>query len=98
MNTVITRNRWTTKEVNLAKQTLKLMNGNQTKAARILSEKIGRPVASIQVKLCTLAKKHPSLRKKNIAKRMTKSAPVASSVTKQVKNVEVRGNQLIITF
>lgn len=98
MNTVITRNRWTTKEVNLAKQTLKLMNGNQTKAAMILSEKIGRPVSSIQVKLCTLAKKHPSLRKKNIAKRMTKSAPVASSVTKQVKNVEIRGNQLIITF
>lgn len=98
MNTVITRNRWTTKEVTLAKQTLKLMSGNQTKAAMILSEKLGRPVGSIQVKLCTLAKKHPSLRKKNIAKRMTKSAPVASSVTKQVKNVEIRGNQLIITF
>jgi hypothetical protein len=95
MNTVITRNRWTTKEVNLAKQTLKLMNGNQTKAARILSEKIGRPVASIQVKLCTLAKKHPSLRKKNIAKRVVATP---TPVTKQVKNVEIRGNQLIITF
>ena len=95
MNTVITRNRWTTKEVNLAKQTLKLMNGNQTKAAMILSEKIGRPVASIQVKLCTLAKKHPSLRKKNIAKRVVATP---SPVTKQVKNVEIRGNQLIITF
>jgi hypothetical protein len=94
MNTVITRNRWTTKEVNLAKQTLKLMNGNQTKAAAILSDKLGRSVASIQVKLCTLAKKHPSLRKKNIAKRVA----TPKSVTKEVKGVEIRGNQLIITF
>ena len=90
----ITRNRWTNKEVTMAKQTLKLMNGNQTKAARILCEKLDRPVASIQVKLSLLAKKHPSLRKKNIAKRMATSTPV----TKQVKNVEIRGNQLIITF
>jgi hypothetical protein len=95
MNTVITRNRWTIKETNLAKQTLKLMNGNQTKAAAILSDKLGRSVASIQVKLCTLAKKHPSLRKKNIAR---KSVATSAPVTKQVKGVEIRGNQLIITF
>jgi ribosomal protein L9 len=94
MNTT-TRNRWTIKETNLAKQTLKLMNGNQTKAAALLSEKLDRSAASIQVKLCTLAKKHPSLRKKNIAKRVVATS---SSVTKEVKNVEIRGNQLIITF
>lgn len=94
MNATITRNRWTSKETNLAKQTLKLMNGNQTKAATVLSDKLDRSAASIQVKLCTLAKKHPSLRKKNIAKRIATPSPV----TKQVKNVEVRGNQLIITF
>jgi hypothetical protein len=70
------------------------MNGNQTKAATVLSDKLSRSAASIQVKLCTLAKKHPSLRKKNIAKRIVTPNPV----TKQVKNVEVRGNQLIITF
>jgi hypothetical protein len=93
MNT-ITRNRWTTKEVNLAKQTLKLMNGNQKKASVLLSEKLDRSSASILVKLCTLAKKHPSLRKKNIAKRI--AAP--KSVIKEVKGVEIRGNQLIITF
>ena len=85
MNTVITRNRWTTKEVTLAKQTLKLMSGNQTKAARILSEKLDRPVASIQVKLCLLAKKHPSLRKKtvNVKKTVVKTPVVETNIKDQ---------------
>ena len=104
MNTTITRNsRWMNKEVKLAKETLKLTNGNQKRAAIILSTQLDRSMISIQVKLCTLAKQHPSLRKSNIAKKMlktTKTTPVTTDRTevKEVKSVEIRGNQLIITF
>lgn len=111
MNTSITRNsRWTNKEVKLAKETLKLTNGNQKRAAIILSTQLDRSVISIQVRLCTLAKKHPSLRKENIAKRITKSkktgTPVAAveattvepGTVFKVKEFVIEGNKLIITF
>lgn len=106
MNTSITRNsRWTNKEVKLAKETLKLTNGNQKRAAIILSTQLDRSVISIQVRLCTLAKKHPSLRKENIAKRITKSkkteTPVATvepGTVFKVKEFVIEGNKLIITF
>lgn len=111
MNTSITRNsRWTNKEVKLAKETLKLTNGNQKRAAIVLSTQLDRSLVSIQVRLCTLAKKHPSLRKKNIAKRITKAkkteAPVVAVETTtvepgtvfKVKEFVIEGNKLIITF
>jgi len=102
MNTTITRNsRWMNKEVKLAKETLKLTNGNQKRAAIILSTQLDRSMISIQVKLCTLAKQHPSLRKTNIAKRMLKTSntpKVDKTEVKEVKSVVIKGNQLIITF
>lgn len=100
MNTTTTRNRWTNKEVNLLKETLKFTNGNQKKAATILSGQLDRSTISIQVRLCTLAKQHPSLRKSNIAKRMLKTTtpPTNNIDIKKVKNVEIKGNQIIITF
>ncbi len=105
MNTTITRNRWTNKETNLLKETLKLTNGNQKRAAIILSTQLDRSLISIQVRLCSLAKKHPSLRKANIAKRIVKAkqtetiAPTidAGTVVK-VKEFVIEGNKLIITF
>jgi hypothetical protein len=108
MNTVTTRNRWTNKEVRLAKETLKITNGNQKRAAIILSTQLDRSLVSIQVRLCSLAKQHPSLRKKNIAKRIMKTAtqtpvvatatPVTTTEVKEVKSVTIEGNRLIITF
>jgi hypothetical protein len=102
MNTTITRNsRWINKELKLAKETLKLTNGNQKRAAIILSTQLDRSMISIQVKLCTLAKQHPSLRKTNIAKRMLKTSntpKVDKTEVKEVKSVVIKGNQLIITF
>lgn len=100
MNATTTRNRWTNKEVNLLKETLKFTNGNQKKAATILSGQLDRSTISIQVRLCTLAKQHPSLRKSNIARRMLKTTtpPTNNIDIKKVKNVEIKGNQLIITF
>jgi len=104
MNTTITRNsRWINKELKLAKETLKLTNGNQKRAAIILSTQLDRSMISIQVKLCILAKQHPSLRKSNIAKKMlktTKTTPTTTDKTevKEVKSVVIKGNQLIITF
>jgi hypothetical protein len=110
MNTSITRNsRWTNKEVKLAKETLKLTNGNQKRAAIVLSTQLDRSLISIQVRLCTLAKKHPSLRKENIAKRIVKAkkteTPVAVETTTvepgtvfKVKEFVIEGNKLIITF
>lgn len=101
MTTITTRNRWTIKEVNLLKETLKLTNGNQKRAAIILSTQLDRSLISIQVRLCSLAKQHPSLRKSNIAKRMlkTKQTPmVDKTMVREVKKLEIKGNQLIITF
>lgn len=110
MNTSITRNsRWSNKEVKLAKETLKLTNGNQKRAAIILSTQLDRSLISIQVRLCTLAKKHPSLRKENIAKRIVKAkrveAPIANvesvetkTEIREVKSISIEGNKLIITF
>jgi hypothetical protein len=99
MNTLITRNRWTYQEVNLAKLTLKLAKGDQTKAAMVLSEKLDRSIASIKVKLCTLAKKHPSLRKVNIAKRIAKAdKTIKPNTVVKVKEFVIEGNKLIITF
>ena len=101
MNTV-TRNRWTNKEVKLAKETLKLTNGNQKRAATILSTQLDRSLMSIQVRLCSLAKKHPSLRKKNIIKRAMKAAvtetPTSNVKTVKVKSVILDGDKMIITF
>jgi hypothetical protein len=100
MNT-ITRNRWTNKEVKLAKETLKLTNGNQKRAATILSTQLDRSLMSIQVRLCSLAKKHPSLRKANIAKKALKttSAPTIETKTevRKVKNITINGDKIIIT-
>lgn len=98
MNT-ITRNRWTNKEVKLAKETLKLTNGNQKRAAIILSTQLDRSLISIQVRLCTLAKKHPSLRKANIAKRIVRAnKAVTTDKVVKVKEFVIEGNKLIITF
>jgi hypothetical protein len=105
MNAITKNRRWTTKEVRLAKETLKITNGNQKRAATILSTQLDRSLISIQVRLCSLAKQHPSLRKKNIAKRIMRTAthtPVTTPTTKaevrEVKSVTIQGNQLIITF
>jgi hypothetical protein len=101
MNTVTTRNRWTNKEVKLAKETLKLTNGNQKRAAIILSSQLDRSLMSIQVRLCSLAKQHPSLRKKNIIKRAMKAAIATETPTtevRKVKSVTIEGNKMIITF
>jgi hypothetical protein len=103
MKTGTTRNRWTIKETNLAKETLKLTNGNQKRAATILSNQLDRSVASIQVKLCFLAKKHPSLRKRNIARKMASvNAPTitteGNTMVREVKRLEIVGNKLIITL
>ena len=107
MNTTITRARWTRKEDNLAKETLKMTKGNQKNAAILLSERLDRSVSSIQVRLCTLAKKHPSLRKKNIERKMARiqaqpvvmeETPVEESIVRTVKSLQIKGNQLIITF
>jgi hypothetical protein len=109
MNPTIKNRRWTNKETNLLKETLKLTNGNQKNAASILSTQLDRSLISIQVRLCTLAKKHPSLRKENIAKRIVKAkkteTPVAVETTTvepgtvfKVKEFVIEGNKLIITF
>lgn len=97
MSTKVVRNRWTNKEINLAKEALKLTNGNQKKAAIILTNQLDRSLASIQVRLCTLAKKHPSLRKANIIKKKKVQTDEASSVRK-IKNVIFKDNTLTIIF
>lgn len=103
MNTSITRNsRWSNKEVKLAKETLKLTNGNQKRAAIILSTQLDRSLMSIQVRLCSLAKLHPSLRKANIAKRALKTATTAPTIEtkteiRKVKNITIKGDKIIIT-
>ena len=71
--------RWTNKEINLAKEALKLANGNQLKAAQMLTGVINRTPASIQIRMCILAKKHPSLRKKNILRRAAENKPVVET-------------------
>lgn len=99
MNTKTTRNRWTNKEINILKEVLKFTNGNQKKAATILSDQLDRSMISIQVKLCGLAKQHPSLRKANIKRRLLKTtATTPTTQVKKVKSVEIKGNQLIISF
>jgi len=103
MNQTIMNRRWTNKETNLLKETLKLTNGNQKNAASILSKQLDRSLISIQVRLCTLAKKHPSLRKSNIARRkMRNTAPVETKFETEtvikVKEFVIKGNKLIITF
>ncbi len=97
MSTKVVRNRWTNKEIALAKETLKLTNGNQKRAAIILSNQLDRSLASIQVRLCFLAKKHPSLRKANIIrrKRVAESNDIS---TKKIKNVIFKDNTLTIIF
>jgi hypothetical protein len=102
MTTGITRNRWTNKEINLAKETLKLTYGNQKRAATILSTQLDRSLSSIQVRLCSLAKKHPSLRKKNIERRAMKNNTVsttvdAKTVVRKVKSIAIEGDKIIIT-
>lgn len=87
--------RWTRTETLLAKETLKLTNGNQTKAAVALWEQLDRSLASIKIKMCSLAKAHPSLRKANIAKRVNKRENVE---TKIVKSIKLTGNKLVISF
>ena len=97
MSTKVVRNRWTSKEIKIAKEALKLTNGNQKKAAIILANQLDRSLASIQVRLCNLAKKHPSLRKANIIKR--KQVVESNDVsTKKIKNVIFKDNTLTIIF
>jgi hypothetical protein len=106
MNPTIKNRRWTNKETNLLKETLKLTNGNQKNAASILSTQLDRSLISIQVRLCTLAKKHPSLRKENIVRRKMRSTPETASVEStfetekviKIKEFVIEGNKLIITF
>lgn len=96
--------RWTRKETILAKEALKLANGNQLEAATALSEQLDRSLASIKVRMCMLAKLHPSLRKENIAKRenkrLAKQEEVAAAIveTKIVKSINLTNNTLVITF
>ncbi len=103
----MTNSRWTRKETILAKEALKLANGNQLEAAFALSEKLDRSLASIKVRMCMLAKMHPSLRKENIAKRESKRlakqeevivAAAAIVETKIVKSINLTNNTLVITF
>jgi len=106
MNQTIVNRRWTNKETNLLKETLKLTNGNQKNAASILSTQLDRSLISIQVRLCTLAKKHPSLRKENIARRKMRNTPETAPVENtfetdkviKIKEFVIEGNKLIITF
>ncbi len=70
----VTKARWTNKEINLAKEALKVSNGNQLRATQMLTGVIDRTPASIQVRMCILAKKHPSLRRKNILRRAAQNA------------------------
>jgi hypothetical protein len=106
MNPTIKNRRWTNKETNLLKETLKLTNGNQKNAASILSTQLDRSLISIQVRLCSLAKKHPSLRKENIARRKMRNAPETAPVESafetekviKIKEFVIEGNKLIITF
>lgn len=101
MNTTITRARWTRKEDNLAKETLKMTKGNQKNAAILLSERLDRSIGSIQVRLSSLAKKHPSLRKKNIVKKLSNAqvkTPAEETIVRTVRSLQIKGNQLIITF
>lgn len=100
MNQTIMNRRWTNKETNLLKETLKLTNGNQKNAATILSTQLDRSLVSIQVRLCTLAKKHPSLRKVNIAKKALKATvePVETKTeVRKVKSISIEGDKIIIT-
>ena len=103
----MTNSRWTRKETFLAKEALKLTNGNQTEAAIALSEQLDRSLASIKIRMCLLAKLHPSLRKENIAKRESKrvikeeTAVVAAAEiieTRIVKSISLTDNTLVITF
>ena len=106
MNQTIMNRRWTNKETNLLKETLKLTNGNQKNAAIVLSSQLDRSLISIQVRLCSLAKKHPSLRKENIARRKMRSTPETAPVENtfetekviKIKEFVIEGNKLIITF
>ena len=103
----MTNSRWTRKETLLAKEALKLANGNQTEAAIALSEKLDRSLHSIKNRMCMLAKMYPSLRKENIAKRESKRvvkeevAIVAAAEiieTRIVKSISLTDNTLVITF
>ena len=106
MNQTIMNRRWTNKETNLLKETLKLTNGNQKNAAIVLSSQLDRSLISIQVRLCSLAKKHPSLRNENIARRKMRSTPETAPVENtfetekviKIKEFVIEGNKLIITF
>jgi len=103
----MTNSRWTRKETLLAKEALKLAGGNQTEAAIALNEQLDRSLASIKIRMCLLAKLHPSLRKENIAKRESKrvvkeeTAIVAAAEiieTRVVKSISLTDNTLVITF
>jgi hypothetical protein len=97
MNTTIKNRRWTNKEITIAKETLKLTNGNQKNAAIILSTQLDRSLISIQVRLCSLAKKHPSLRKENIARRRMKIKPAPVEVPVEAPVVETVQEQTFET-
>jgi hypothetical protein len=95
----MTNSKWTRKETLLAKEALKLAGGNQTEAAIALSEQLDRSLASIKIRMCALAKIHPSLRKKNIANRVAKQENAAAIIeTKIVKSIKLTDNKLVITF
>lgn len=96
-----TKSRWTNKEINLAKEALKLANGNQLKAAQMLTGVINRTPISIQVRMCTLAKKHPSLRKKNILRRAAEKraiveTPQTEPITTTVENTTPTSNGTMV--
>lgn len=75
------KRRWTHTEVKIAKNMLKSTLGNQTEAAEMLQKKLNRSLMSIKVKLCTLTKKHPSLRKKkNVEIEKAKSVQLSGKV------------------
>ena len=87
MNTQFANTRWTRKEVLLAKEALKKANGNQKEASDMLVGVINRTLVSIRVKMCTLAKKHPSLRKNRIVK--TKRVEQPTEMTTAQKDTTV---------
>lgn len=72
----MTKNRWTRKEVRLAKDALIEMKGNKTQAAAIVSQLTGRTHAAVMVRMCEITKTYPSLRKKSIAKKEAKMMKV----------------------
>lgn len=72
----MTKNRWTRKEVRLAKEALIEMKGNKTKAAAIVSQLTGRTHAAVMVRMCEITKTYPALKKKNILRREAKMVNV----------------------